>query len=53
MGNPIQDVLNKKVKRSNEPRVNGMSRKNIHPDIQKEIDNLNKKIKNLMKTKKI
>ena len=46
MGNPIQDVLNKKVKRSNEPRVNGMSRKNIHPDIQKEIDNLNKKNKN-------
>jgi hypothetical protein len=45
MGNPIQDVLNKKVKRSNEPRVNGMSRKNLHPDLQKEIDNLNKKNK--------
>ena len=49
MGNPIQDVLNKKVKRSNQPKANGMSRKNmsnIHPDLQKEIENLNKKGKN-------
>ena len=47
MGNPIGDVLNKKIKRSNQPKINGMSRKNmannIHPDLQKEIDNLKKK----------
>ena len=45
MGNPIGDVLNKKIKR-NQSKVNGMSRKNmnnIHPDIQREIDDLNKK----------
>ena len=48
MGNPIGDVLNKKVKRVNQPKVNGMSRKNmgnnnLHPELQKEIENLNKK----------
>jgi hypothetical protein len=49
MGNPIGDVLNKNIKRSNQPKVNGMSRKNmnnIHPDIQKEINELNKKSNN-------
>ena len=48
MGNPIGDVLNKKIKR-NQSKVNGMSRKNmnnIHPDIQREIDDLNKKSNN-------
>ena len=47
MGNPIGDVLNKKIKKSTQTKVNGMSRKNmvnnLHPDLQKEIDNLNKK----------
>jgi hypothetical protein len=48
MGNPIGEVLNKKVKRSNQTKVNGMSRKNmgnnnLHPDLQKEIEQLNKK----------
>ena len=49
MGNPIGDVLNKSIKRSNQPKVNGISRKNmnnIHPDIQKEINELNKKTNN-------
>ena len=47
MGNPIGDVLNQKVKRNNQTKVNGMSRKNmvnnLHPDLQKEIEKLNKK----------
>ena len=48
MGNPIGDVLNKKIKRSNQPKVNGMSRKNmgnnnLHPDLQKELEKLNVK----------
>ena len=42
MGNPIGEVLNKKVKKGNK-NVNGMSRKNIHPDLQKEVENLTKK----------
>jgi hypothetical protein len=47
MGNPITDVLNKKVKRPNEAKYTGMSRKNVinnlHPELQKEIDDLDKK----------
>ena len=48
MGNPIGEVLNKKIKRGNQTKVNGMSRKNmgnnnLHPDLQKEIEQLNKK----------
>jgi hypothetical protein len=47
MGNPIGEVLNKKVKKSNQKNVNGMSRKNmvnnLHPDLQKEVENLQKK----------
>ena len=48
MGNPVGDVLNKKIRRNNQTKVNGMSRKNmgnnnLHPDLQKEIEQLNKK----------
>ena len=43
MGNPIEEVLNKNIKKAGQPVVNGMSRKNIHPELQKEIDQLNKK----------
>ena len=48
MGNPSGEVLNKKIKRGNQTKVNGMSRKNmgnnnLHPDLQKEIEQLNKK----------
>ena len=48
MGNPIGEVLNQKIKRTNQTKVNGMSRKNmvnnLHPDLQKEIEQLNKKV---------
>ena len=50
MGNPIGEVLNKKVTKSKGANINGISRKNmvnnLHPDLQKEIDNLNKKKEN-------
>ena len=50
MGNPIKDVLNKKIRKINPNIVNGYSRRNmqsLHPELQKEVDNLNnKKTKN-------
>ena len=50
MGNPIKDVLNKKIRKINPNIVNGYSRRNIsslHPELQKEVDKLqNKKTQN-------
>ena len=46
MGNPIKDVLNKKIRKINPNIVNGYSRRNIgslHPELQKEVDILNNK----------
>jgi len=46
MGNPIKDVLNKKIRKINPNIVNGYSRRNIsslHPELQKEVDKLNNK----------
>ena len=46
MGNPIKDVLNKKIRKINPNIVNGYSRRNIsslHPELQKEVDKLQNK----------
>ena len=49
MGNPIKDVLNKKIRKINQNVVNGYSRRNIdnlHPEIKDEVEKLNKKTQN-------
>ena len=46
MGNPIKDVLNKKIRKINPNIVNGYSRRNIgslHPELQNEVEKLNNK----------
>ena len=46
MGNPIKDVLNKKIRKINPNIVNGYSRRNVgnlHPELQNEIEKLNNK----------
>ena len=49
MGNPIKDVLNKKIRKINQNIVNGYSRRNIedlHPELKNEVEKLNKKTQN-------